>query len=278
MFGRNESGNGNGRGREQRMGQTSSSHLIDMRGVVKEYQTSAGAFTALRGIDLSVDGGEFVAVVGKSGSGKSTLLNMITGIDRPTVGEVYVGGVPIHTLSEGQIAEWRGRALGIIFQFFQLLPTLRVVENVILPMEFAGLYSPRQRRERAMTLLESVGLADQAEKLPAALSGGQQQRVAIARALANDPPLLVADEPTGNLDSRTADSVFELFEGLVSGGKSIVMVTHDADLARRAGRVITLADGLIVDEQWNSLLPAAVLAGMAASRYAVDSVYQEAAR
>ena len=222
-------------------------HFIELRQVVKTYQTAAGPFVALRGVDLQIDHGEFVAVVGKSGSGKSTLLNMLTGIDRPTEGQVLVDDTAVHTLTEGQMAVWRGHTVGVIFQFFQLLPTLTVIENVMLPMDFCKVYTPRQRRERAMLLLDHVELRDQAHKLPTALSGGQQQRAAIARALANDPPLLVADEPTGNLDSRTADAVVHLFETLVAGGKTVVMVTHDTDLAHRAGRAIRVADGQIVD-------------------------------
>jgi putative ABC transport system ATP-binding protein len=175
-------------------------------------------------------------------------MNMITGIDRPSEGEVYVRGTPVHKLVEGQMAEWRGRELGIIFQFFQLLPTLTVVENVMLPMELAGSYAPRQRLERAMALLDRVGLAEQAHKFPTALSGGQQQRVAIARALANDPPILVADEPTGNLDTQTADTVLNLFEDLVAEGKTIVMVTHDSDLASRAARMVVVSDGALVEQ------------------------------
>jgi putative ABC transport system ATP-binding protein len=223
-------------------------HLVELRQVVKTYENAAGAFTVLKGIDLQVDTGEFVAVVGKSGSGKSTLLNMIAGIDRPTSGQVLVGDTAVHTLSEGQMAVWRGRHLGVVFQFFQLLPTLTVIENVMLPMDFCRLYSPRERRERAMSLLEQVEMAEHAHKLPSAVSGGQQQRVAIARALANDPPIVVADEPTGNLDSRTAESVIQLFESLVAGGKTILMVTHDKDLARRARRTIAITDGQVVDE------------------------------
>ncbi len=224
-------------------------HLIDLRQVVKQYQTAAGPFTALKGVDLQVAPGEFVAVIGKSGSGKSTLLNMITGIDRPTEGEVWVNGTPVHELTEAEMAEWRGREMGIIFQFFQLLPTLTIVENVMLPMEFAELYTPRERRERAMELLRRVEVDEHADKLPNMLSGGQQQRVAIARSLANDPPILVADEPTGNLDSKTADAIFELFEDLVSNGKSILMVTHDDDLAGRVDRAIIVSDGEIVEEK-----------------------------
>jgi ABC-type lipoprotein export system ATPase subunit len=230
-------------------------HLIDVRQVVKVYESAAGRFTALKGVDLKVEEGEFVAVIGKSGSGKSTLINMLTGIDRPTSGEVYVAGTPVHILSEGQMAVWRGRALGIIFQFFQLLPTLTLIENIMLPMDFAGLYAPSERRQRALHLLDQVGLADQAHKLPSAVSGGQQQRAAIARALANDPPILVADEPTGNLDSKTAESVFSLFEDLVSHGKTILMVTHDNDLARSVSRTIVLSDGEIIEEYVARALP-----------------------
>lgn len=223
-------------------------HLIDMRQVVKVYQTPAGPFTALKGVDLQVDAGEFVAVIGKSGSGKSTLINTLTGIDRPSHGEVNIGGVPIHTLNEDGMARWRGQNVGIIFQFFQLLPTLTLIENIILPMEFSRLYKPKERKERALHLLELVEMADHAYKLPSAISGGQQQRVAIARSLANDPALLIADEPTGSLDSKTADAIFRLFEELVAEGKTILMVTHDRDLASRVSRVVLIADGEIVDE------------------------------
>lgn len=224
-------------------------HLIELRQVVKTYQSAAGAFTALTGVDMRIDAGEFVAIVGKSGSGKSTLLNMITGIDRPSAGEVLVGATAVHTLTESQMAIWRGHALGVIFQFFQLLPTLTAVENVMLPMDFRATYPPRERHDRALQLLEQVEMAEHAHKLPSALSGGQQQRVAIARALANDPPIIVADEPTGNLDSRTAEAVFQLFERLILAGKTIVMVTHDHDLARRAGRAVLVADGAIIDRE-----------------------------
>ena len=224
-------------------------HLIDLRQVVKSYATAAGEFTALRGINLQVNAGEFVAVVGKSGSGKSTLSNMITGIDRPTRGEVWINGTPVHTLRENQIASWRGRTIGVVFQFFQLLPTLTVVENVMLPMDFCHLYSRHERYERAVHLLDQVEMTSQMHKLPTAISGGQQQRVAIARALANDPPIIVADEPTGNLDSRTADAVFTLFARLVDEGKTILMVTHDADLAQRVTRTVTIADGTIIEDK-----------------------------
>jgi putative ABC transport system ATP-binding protein len=214
--------------------------------VTKTFETEAGPFQALRGVSLHIDAGEFVAITGRSGSGKSTLINMLTGIDRPTSGDMLVCGEALQSLSENELAIWRGQNLGIIFQFFQLLPTLSVLDNVMLPMDFAGKYRSAERAERAMTLLELVDLTDHAHKLPAGLSGGQQQRAAIARALANDPPLLVADEPTGNLDSKTAESVFSLFERLTSEGKTILMVTHDERLARRTGRHIVLSDGQIV--------------------------------
>ncbi len=230
-------------------------HLIELHQVVKNFDTAAGKFTALKTVDLKVNAGEFVAVIGKSGSGKSTLINMITGIDRPTSGEVFVGDTAVHKLSENKMAIWRGRNLGIVFQFFQLLPTLSIVDNVMLPMDFCNTYPARERRKRAMRLLEQVGMTDHAGKLPSAVSGGQQQRVAIARALANDPPVLIADEPTGNLDSKTADSVFELFDGLVKQGKTILMVTHDNDLAKRVSRAVLIADGQIIEEYLAQAFP-----------------------
>ncbi len=230
--------------------------VIELRQVVKTYETVAGAFPALKGIDLQVGAGEFAAVIGKSGSGKTTLINMITGIDRPTSGEVLVGGTAVHQLGEGQMARWRGLNVGVVYQFFQLLPSLSLFQNVMLPMDFCGMYSPRQRQERAMYLLEEMGIADHAHKRPAAISGGQQQRVAIARALANDPPIVAADEPTGNLDSRTAEAVFQLFEKLVAQGKTFVMVTHDRDLARRVTRTVILADGEIIEEHLARIFPA----------------------
>lgn len=217
--------------------------LIALRDVVKNYETAAGTFQALKGINLDVGEAEFVSVVGKSGSGKSTLINMITGIDRPTSGEVFIGQTAVHTLNEGQLARWRGRNMGVIFQFFQLLPTLTVLENVMLPMDFCDMYAPRERVDKAMHYLNLVEMSDQAHKLPSATSGGQQQRVAIARAMANDPPILVADEPTGNLDSKTADAIFDLFLDLVDKGKTILMVTHDTELAARAARTIVVTDG-----------------------------------
>ena len=222
-------------------------HLIDLRDVVKDYHTDAGPFRALKSVSVQVDSGEFIAVVGRSGSGKSTLMNMITGIDRPTQGRLLIGGTNLTGLSESQVAQWRGRTVGVIFQFFQLLPTLTVVENVMLPMDFAGLWSPKERYQRAMHLLELVDMVDQARKLPSSTSGGQQQRAAIARSLANDPPLVVADEPTGNLDSATAEDVFTLFQSLVDEGRTIVMVTHDPDLAARTRRTVHMVDGEILD-------------------------------
>jgi putative ABC transport system ATP-binding protein len=225
--------------------------LIDLRDVVKTYETGAGALTVLKDVTLQVQPGEFISVVGPSGSGKSTLLNMITGIDRPTSGEIFVGGETVHKLSENQLARWRGRNVGVIFQFFQLLPTLTIVENVMLPMDFCKVYKRRERKKKAMDLLEQVDIADHARKLPSALSGGEQQRAAIARAIANDPPLIVADEPTGNLDTATADQVFELFEELVRRGKTLLVVTHDQSLSSRTERVIHLLDGRIHQDENN---------------------------
>jgi putative ABC transport system ATP-binding protein len=228
---------------------SSRTELIQLRRVVKTFETPAGKFAALRGVDLRVNSGEFVAVVGKSGSGKSTLINMIAGIDRPTSGEVFVGDTAVHRLSEAQMAVWRGKNVGIVFQFFQLLPTLTVLENVMLPMDFCNVHHPAERPRYAMHLLEQMEMAEHAHKLPTAISGGQQQRVAIARALANDPPILLADEPTGNLDSQSADAVFRLFERLVAQGKTILMVTHDQDLARRVTRAVQIVDGEIIEPQ-----------------------------
>ncbi len=231
-------------------------YLIETRSVVKTFKTAAGPFTALKEVNLRINRGEFVAIIGKSGSGKSTLLNMLTGIDRPTTGEVYVDTTPLHALSEGQLAKWRGKHLGIVFQFFQLLPTLTLLENVMLPMDLCGLYSVRERKKRAMGLLDLVEMGEQVHKLPTAVSGGQQQRVAIARALANNPPIVVADEPTGNLDSKTAKSIFDLFEVLIASGKTIVMVTHDADLAKRVDRAVIVSDGEVIDEYLARTFPA----------------------
>ncbi len=222
--------------------------LIELRGVTKTFQSPAGTFAALKGLSLSIDQGEFVTVIGKSGSGKSTLLNILTGIDRPTSGRVFVSGARIDTLGENESAVWRGKTIGIVFQFFQLLPTLSVVENVMLPMDFCRTYPFRERQPRAMELLERVGLGSQAHKMPSALSGGEQQRVALCRALANDPPILVADEPTGNLDSRTAETVMGMFSELAQGGKTVVMVTHERNNIPSGVRKVVIDDGVIVDD------------------------------
>ncbi len=237
------------------VGSSGDAPLIQMHRVVKVFQNAAGPYQVLKEIDLDINRGEFVGIIGRSGSGKSTLINMITGIDRPTSGEVLVGGTPVHKLSENQMAGWRGQNLGIVFQFFQLLPMLSVADNVMLPMDFASKYSDSRRKKRALELLELVDMADHANKLPTALSGGQQQRAAIARALANDPPLIIADEPTGNLDSRTADSVFQMFADLVKHGKTIIMVTHDSSLAKRVQRTVLIADGQVVNEYVARALP-----------------------
>jgi putative ABC transport system ATP-binding protein len=224
--------------------------IIQVKDVVKSFPVGDGEITILKGISFEVKTGEFVSIVGPSGNGKSTLLNMITGIDRPSDGEVIVTGRDVHRMSENQLATWRGQNVGIIFQFFQMLPALSLLQNVILPMDFADKYSTRERKERAMHLLETVGLADQAHKLPSMVSGGQQQRAAIARALANDPALLVGDEPTGNLDSRTAGDIFDLFSSLVEQGKTMLMVTHDKELARRVPRVLEIIDGKITRDEY----------------------------
>ena len=223
----------------------SSAPIVQVKDVVKRFHVGDGAVTILKGISLDILPGEFVAIVGPSGNGKSTLLNMITGIDHPSEGQVIVTGQSVHTMTENELAVWRGEHLGIIFQFFQLLPALSLVKNVMLPMDLVKKTPRRERQARAMALLDTVGLADQAHKLPSQVSGGQQQRAAIARALANDPPLLVADEPTGNLDSTTAEDVFQLFLKLVAAGKTMVMVTHSRTLAARGSRVIEIRDGLI---------------------------------
>ena len=238
------SGNGNGKTNGN------SDYIVQIKDVVKSFKVGDNDITILKGISFDVKTGEFVSIVGPSGNGKSTLLNMITGIDRPTDGEVLVTGKPVHKMSENQLAAWRGENVGIIFQFFQMLPALSLLQNVILPMDFANKYSARERRERAMHLLEIVSLEDQADKLPSMVSGGQQQRAAIARALANDPPLLVGDEPTGNLDSRTAQDVFELFSQLVEQGKTMLMVTHDKELAKRVPRVVEITNGKITRDEF----------------------------
>ena len=233
--------------------QLSTQPLIELRNVVKTYSTAAGEFTALKRINLQVNVGEFVGIVGKSGAGKSTLLNMITGVDHLTSGDVsiHANGVPvsIHEKSEDQIALWRGKTLGVVFQSFQLLPMLTLVENITLPMDLVGNFSPSHSRQRALELLRLVEIEEHADKLPAFISGGQQQRVAIARALANDPPILIADEPTGSLDSVTAEHIFDVFEHLVrEQGKTIVMVTHDESLAARFSRTLKIVDGELLIE------------------------------
>lgn len=219
--------------------------MIQLKRVYKDYPQAGVMQTVLHGIDLDIAAGEFVAIVGPSGNGKSTLLNLLTGIDHPSRGEVFVNGAALHRLNNAQLTAWRGANVGIVFQFFQLLPALNLWQNVVLPMDFLGTLDKRQRRERAMQLLERVGLADAAERLPSEVSGGQQQRAAIARALANDPPLIVADEPTGNLDAATADSVFDLFAHLRDQGKTLVMVTHNEALADAASRKLEIRSGLI---------------------------------
>ena len=228
-------------------GNPSTQPIIELRDVVKVYSTAAGEFTALKGINLQVEAGEFVGIIGKSGAGKSTLLNMITGVDHLNSGEVIINNslsVSVHNLDEDAIALWRGKNLGIVFQSFQLLPMLTLVENITLPMDLCGNFNPRQSRQRALELLRLVEIEEHADKLPAFISGGQQQRVAIARALANDPPILIADEPTGSLDSVTAEHIFEVFEHLITErGKTIVMVTHDQSLAPRFSRTLRIVDG-----------------------------------
>lgn len=224
--------------------------IIQINNVVKNFKVGDSEVTILKGVSFEVKQGEFVSIVGPSGNGKSTLLNMITGIDRPSQGEIIVTGREVHKMSENQLAGWRGENVGIIFQFFQMLPALSLLQNVILPMDFANKYTAKERRERAMELLELVGLAEQAEKLPSMVSGGQQQRAAIARALANDPALLVGDEPTGNLDSRTAGDIFDLFASLVEQGKTMIMVTHDKELAGRVPRRIEITNGRITQDDY----------------------------
>ncbi len=219
--------------------------LIRLRGITKAYETANGAFQALKGVNLDIYPGEFVAIVGKSGAGKTTLINMLTGVDHLTSGEVWIDGAPVHEMDENRLALWRGRTLGIIYQSFHLMPTLSLLHNVLLPMDFCGMFRGRKSAERALDLLRQVELEDHAHKTPSAISGGQQQRVAIARALANDPPIIVADEPTGRLDSVTAEMIFGIFQALVEQGKTILMVTHDRSLSQRVSRTIQIADGEI---------------------------------
>lgn len=230
---------------------TSTQPPIELRKVRKSYNTAAGTFDALKRISATFRAGEFVGIIGRSGAGKSTLVNMITGIDRLTAGSVLVEGTSVHEMDESALALWRGEHIGVVYQSFQLLPMLSCLDNVMLPMDFCGRYHPQKSPEQAMSLLRNVGLEAHAHKPPTRISGGQQQRVAIARALANDPPIIVADEPTGNLDSATARDVFELFEGLVDRGKTVLVVTHDASLATRFSHVLELLDGEVIDERWN---------------------------
>jgi len=224
-------------------------HWVELRNVTKTYPVAGGQFKALDRVELRLLRGACVALVGKSGSGKTTLLNLVAGIDRPTAGEVFVGGTPVHVLGESRLAAWRGRHVGVVFQTFQLLPTLTVAENVALPMDFCRTLPPAKGWARALTLLDQVGITDQADKLPSMLSAGQQQRAAIARALANDPQVVLADEPTGNLDSRTAEGVLELLVGLARAGKTVLIVTHERDIGQRVDRMITLHDGAILADE-----------------------------
>ena len=227
---------------------TSEPAFISLRGVTKAYKTPAGDFFALKGIDAEIARGEFIGILGKSGAGKSTLVNLVTGVDHLTAGEIWVDGVPVHKLNENQAAAWRGRSVGVIYQSFQLMPNLSLLDNISLAMDFAGLYRPRRSREQAQALLEEVELGEHARKLPMDISGGQQQRVAIARALANDPPVLIADEPTGRLDSTTAEHIFRIFEDLVKRGKTILMVSHDPGFFQRYSRILWIADGRFTDQ------------------------------
>jgi ABC-type lipoprotein export system ATPase subunit len=229
--------------------------MIQLRNVVKRFKTSAGEYVALRGVDVDILSGQFVAIVGKSGSGKSTMLNMITGIDHPTSGEVLVNGVNIYKMSESERSLWRGHNLGIVFQFFQLLPMLTLLENTMLPMDYCNVFPLLERPARAMELLKMVGLAEQAHKLPAAVSSGQQQAAAIARAMATDPPIIVADEPTGNLDSRSSEEIINLFNQLVQNGKTIILVTHDPTITKLTMRTLIISDGKIINETVAQALP-----------------------
>jgi putative ABC transport system ATP-binding protein len=228
---------------------TKPSRVISLQGVSRAFPVPGGSFTALDDVSFDVERGDFAVIMGQSGSGKSTMLGLLSGIDRPTSGKVMVGGTAVNELSEREMSAWRGKAVGIVFQFFQLLPTLTAAENVMLPMDFCDMWGPHERRARALRLLDRLGILDQADKFPSKLSGGQQQRVAIARALANEPDVLLADEPTGNLDSKTAASILELFASLAREGQTVVMVTHEASALPLASRSITLSDGRIVSRE-----------------------------
>lgn len=223
--------------------------LIELTNVTKSFQLASGLFQALKNVTLGIEKGKLIAVTGKSGSGKSTLLNILTGIDKPSSGSVHINGVRVDTLAESALASWRGKNIGVVFQFFQLLPTLTILENVMLPMDFCNSYPKKERKERALKLLEQVNILEQADKFPSALSGGQQQRAAIARALANDPPIIVADEPTGNLDSQTANSIFELFALLTRSGKTVIIVTHEKEFSEFFETTIAISDGVIVNSE-----------------------------
>ena len=231
------------------MNQMKNKKLIELTNVTKSFQLASGLFQALKNVTLGIEKGKLIAVTGKSGSGKSTLLNILTGIDKPSSGRVHINGVRVDTLAESALASWRGKNIGVVFQFFQLLPTLTILENVMLPMDFCNSYPKKERKERALKLLEQVNILDQADKFPSALSGGQQQRAAIARALANDPPIIVADEPTGNLDSQTANSIFELFALLTRSGKTVIIVTHEKEFSEFFETTIAISDGVIVNSE-----------------------------
>jgi len=230
------------------MNNESTKNLITLSQVTKSFPLASGTFEALKKVSIAIPKGQLIAITGKSGSGKSTLLNIIAGIDKPTEGSVSINGVHVEKLSESMLATWRGKNIGVVFQFFQLLPTLTILENVMLPMDFCNSYPKRERKDRALALLELVNIKEQADKLPSTLSGGQQQRAAIARALANDPPVIIADEPTGNLDSQTAASIFELFAALTRSGKTVLIVTHEKEFSSYFENVISIADGVIVNE------------------------------
>lgn len=229
---------------------------IELRHVTKEYSIPSGTFKALKDVSISIENDQLLAITGKSGSGKSTLLNIITGIDKPSSGNVSINSVRVDKLSETELASWRGKNVGVVFQFFQLLPTLTILENVMLPMDFCDSYPKKERKERALMLLEKVNIREQADKFPSELSGGQQQRVAIARALANDPPIIVADEPTGNLDSQTATSIFELFASLARSGKTVIVVTHEREFSSYFENTINIVDGVIASKDFSERLNA----------------------
>jgi putative ABC transport system ATP-binding protein len=232
--------------------ESSQKDYIRLSGLTKWYESPAGQFTALREINISIEAGEYIAIVGKSGSGKSTLLNMLTGIDHPSEGKVIIGDTTVHSMSESKLAGWRGRNIGIVFQFFQLIPTLTILENLLIAMDFVNCIPRSERITRAQHLLDQTGIGTHANKLPSALSGGEQQRAAIARALANDPPILVADEPTGNLDSATTAAIQNLFTRLVNEGKTVIVVTHEHVSEVSYNRIITLRDGAIADDAWSA--------------------------